>query len=88
MVKYYDKTFHTNHQFYVKDIARYSTKITFYVIVRGQNSVGKLQISYDEKAQKSHILCESYVSKLESMFASLPSLMHHLGICITYNGPR
>ena len=51
MVKYDDKTFHTNHQFYVKDIARYSTKITFYVKVRGQNSVGKLVMT---KKHKNH----------------------------------
>ena len=31
-----------------------------------------------EKAQKSHILCESYFSKLESTFTSLPPLMYHL----------
>ena len=51
--------------------------------VHGQNSAGKLQISYDEKAQKSHILCESYISKLESMFTSLPPLMYHLYVSST-----
>ena len=63
--EYDDKAFHTNHPFYVKDIASFSHKNHIlhestrqYMKVHGQNSAGKLQISYDEKAQKSHILCQ------------------------------